>query len=125
MSERPFADDKLGGVGSIETINAIGSRHAVLHLTRARVAVASVEETGGRHNFFRDDLQSTDNVLVPTLRRTTHVPRAVDDLLFGGKKLIKVVDCIRELVQQLGFSWRSFSCLDQIQYVDRCTVSLE
>jgi hypothetical protein len=63
MPQRLFADDELGCIRTIETINAIRARYSILHRRRGRLVVSIVEEAGFLQYFVSDTLQYAYDIL--------------------------------------------------------------
>lgn len=74
------------------------------------MAVSVVEDTGSGYNLLCNALESANHILIAGFRGTRHVPCLVDNFLIGRKKLVKVVNCVREFVKEFRFSRGSFSC---------------
>lgn len=120
MPKSLLPDCKLSGIGSIQTINAVGSRDAVLKLGTVPVAWmiivscwTAVKEFGKLNRLFSDVFQDANDILIlaamlvtyvgeyPLLGRSSHIPRYVAHLLVLWQELIQVLNALPVLVQQL------------------------
>lgn len=54
-----------------------------------------------------------------------HIPCSVNHLLPWGKKLVKIVDALCILVQQLGFSRDRLSPFDKVENCERGAITFE
>jgi hypothetical protein len=125
MAKCSFANDELGCVCSVETVDAICPCNSILYFWHERSAISIVEEAGCGYHIFRNIFERANDVLISTLRSATHIPCFVDNLLISWEKLVEIIYCICKFVQQFRLSWCAFSSFHQVEDINWRTISLE
>src|SRR5579862_3633075 len=72
MPQSSFTDHKLCGICSIQTIDAIGPRHTILHRGWLSLAVPIVEEPSRQNNIFCNSFESCDYILISASEGKLH-----------------------------------------------------
>jgi hypothetical protein len=91
MAQGSFADDKLCCVGTVKAVDTICPCDPILDLGHGGPPISILEEAGRGNHIFGDVFKSTNNILVPTFRSSTHVPCFMEDLLVFREKLVEIV----------------------------------